>query len=90
MVTEDIRSSREVLDELNEGGDPYYVAYVRDDTKDDLVEVPQRRKAAVTTGDEDVEMQTIDGIAPESVRSIEITGKSELASAEEPPPYEIL
>lgn len=65
MVTEDVRDSQAVLDELNDSGDPYYVAYVRDEMKNDLVEVPQRRKPdnnAVVS--DDVEMQTIDGIDP--------------------------
>ena len=42
VVTEDARTSQAVLDELNDSGDPYYVAYVRDELKHKLVEVPQR------------------------------------------------
>ncbi|KAI8964210.1 cysteine proteinase [Daldinia sp. FL1419] len=41
-VTEDSRGTEAVLNDLNETGDPYYVAYVRDVIKDQLVEVPQR------------------------------------------------
>ncbi|KAI1636139.1 hypothetical protein F4809DRAFT_409250 [Biscogniauxia mediterranea] len=70
LVTEDSRDSQLVLDELNNSGDPYYVAYVRDDRKNDLVEVPQRHKQGneVTSvaNDQDVEMQTIEGVAPDS------------------------
>ncbi|GAP85168.1 putative ubiquitin carboxyl-terminal hydrolase 2 [Rosellinia necatrix] len=42
LVTKDSRESQQVIDELNNSGDPYYVAYVRDQMKDNLVEVPQR------------------------------------------------
>lgn len=95
MVTEDVRDSQAVLDELNDSGDPYYVAYVRDEMKHDLVEVPQRRKPdtnAVVS--DDVEMQTIDGIepgtklgAPESSSN---GSKAAEATSDEPRPYEIL
>ena len=69
MVTEDVRDSQAVLDELNDSGDPYYVAYVRDEMRHDLVEVPQRRRNAAdiigsASADEDVEMQTIEGVEP--------------------------
>ncbi|KAI0165202.1 cysteine proteinase [Hypoxylon sp. FL1284] len=53
-VTEDSRSTDAVLSDLNETGDPYYVAYVRDEMKDELVDVPRRK-------DRDVEM--IEGVA---------------------------
>ncbi|ORY68341.1 uncharacterized protein BCR38DRAFT_481821 [Pseudomassariella vexata] len=67
-VTEDTRGSEAVLQELSNGGDPYYLAYVRDDDKDRLVDVPER--AAVETraagADEmDLEMETIEGVVPE-------------------------
>lgn len=46
VVTKDSRESQQVIDELNNSGDPYYVAYVRDELKDALVEVPQRTQRA--------------------------------------------
>ncbi|TRX95940.1 hypothetical protein FHL15_003082 [Xylaria flabelliformis] len=42
LVTKDSRHTQQVIDELNNSGDPYYVAYVRDELKHELVEVPQR------------------------------------------------
>lgn len=78
VVTEDARTSQAVLDELNDSGDPYYVAYVRDELKHELVEVPQRSITAIpatgtgtvpTAGDDvemQIEMQTIDGIEPDA------------------------
>ena len=73
MVTEDARTSQAVLDELNDNGDPYYVAYVRDELKHDLVEVPQRSITVIPTAaaliadaNADVEMQTIDGVDPDA------------------------
>ena len=66
LVTKDGRDSQQVLDELNNSGDPYYVAYVKDDLKDDLVKVPQRLKGE--DGDIDMtnaeeELEVIDSIA---------------------------
>ena len=78
VVTEDARTSQAVLDELNDSGDPYYVAYVRDELKHKLVEVPQRSITAIpatgtgtvpTAGDDvemQMEMQTIDGVDPDA------------------------
>lgn len=74
-VTEDSRGTAAVLSDLNETGDPYYVAYVRDDMKDDLVDVPQRCKiesgidteiegGLLPTAGQEVEM--IEGVALES------------------------
>jgi ubiquitin carboxyl-terminal hydrolase 25 len=98
LVTEDVRDSQAVLDELNKGGDPYYVAYVRDENKEDLVEVPQRgepENGAPTT--EDVEMQIIEGVAPNILASQteapDSGSKAYITSSnaeDEPPPYEIL
>ncbi|KAI1080991.1 hypothetical protein F5B20DRAFT_570088 [Whalleya microplaca] len=77
VVTEDNRESQAVLKDLNDSGDPYYVAYVRDEIKDDLVDVPQRPSRPVTNHHpqqhdiatvehaEDVDMQTIEGVTPE-------------------------
>ncbi|KAJ2992138.1 hypothetical protein NUW58_g2271 [Xylaria curta] len=65
LVTKDSRDSQQVIDELNNSGDPYYVAYVRDELKDDLVEVPQRAQS----GEDDYtmnvaeELEIIDSIA---------------------------
>ncbi|KAI1769845.1 cysteine proteinase [Hypoxylon cercidicola] len=63
-VTEDSRGTDAVLSDLNETGDPYYVAYVKADMKDQLVEVPQRHRSdaeSTPTAGEDVEM--IEGVA---------------------------
>ncbi|KAI0381368.1 cysteine proteinase [Hypomontagnella monticulosa] len=63
-VTEDSRGTEAVLNDLNETGDPYYVAYVKDDMKDELVDVPQRYRFAtedLSTGTQEVEM--IEGVA---------------------------
>ncbi|XXH01406.1 hypothetical protein Hte_007766 [Hypoxylon texense] len=63
-VTEDSRGTDAVLSDLNETGDPYYVAYVRDEMKDQLVDVPQRHRLDAEntpTAGEDVEM--IEGVA---------------------------
>jgi ubiquitin carboxyl-terminal hydrolase 25 len=69
-VTEDARDSQSVLDELNSGGDPYYLAYVRQDQMRELVEIPTRTVAPPAPEAEaegrDVEMQTIEGIEPEN------------------------
>ncbi|KAI1277884.1 hypothetical protein F5Y07DRAFT_76907 [Xylaria sp. FL0933] len=55
LVTKDSRDSQQVIDELNNSGDPYYVAYVRDELKDSLVEVPQRAQP----GDDDIQMSNV-------------------------------
>ncbi|KAI0594201.1 hypothetical protein F4775DRAFT_606720 [Biscogniauxia sp. FL1348] len=106
LVTEDSRDSQSVLDDLNNSGDPYYVAYVRDERKNDLVEVPQRYKpdneVISTANDQDVEMQTIEGVAPvltqqqppstptDSVSYQSMDTTSDKARDEELPPYEML
>lgn len=41
-VTVDARTAQELLDELNRGGNPYYIAYVRDADKEELVDVLHR------------------------------------------------
>ncbi|KAI0007870.1 hypothetical protein F4779DRAFT_590067 [Xylariaceae sp. FL0662B] len=99
MVTEDNRETQSVLKDLNDTGDPYYVAYVRDEIKDDLVDVPQRFQPDsddIPTVDhaEDVDMQTIEGVAPEPGQ--ELPGgqialiTSEKAVDDDLPPYEVL
>ncbi|KAI2467355.1 cysteine proteinase [Annulohypoxylon bovei var. microspora] len=82
-VTEDGRGTEAVLDDLNQTGDPYYVAYVRDEMKDDLVDVPQRRKPEHTgssTGGQGVttvhEVETIEGVAPDSIQASNTNGDS--------------
>ncbi|RYP63659.1 hypothetical protein DL769_006914 [Monosporascus sp. CRB-8-3] len=99
MVTEDVRDSQAVLEELNDSGDPYYVAYVRDELKHDLVEVPQRRKPNTNIiVSDDAEMQTIEGVDPGSKLEVRQSDKAAEAAAEAaakahnepPPPYEIL
>ncbi|KAI1385745.1 cysteine proteinase [Hypoxylon trugodes] len=68
-VTEDGRDTDAVLKDLNETGDPYYVAYVRDELKEDLVDVPQRHKRepeGSPTGGEEVEM--IEGVTVEETQ----------------------
>ncbi|KAI1102151.1 cysteine proteinase [Jackrogersella minutella] len=74
-VTEDDRGTEAVLNDLNETGDPYYVAYVRDEMKDDLVDVPLRHKSVVegssTTGQEAgavQEVEMIEGVAPDTTQ----------------------
>ncbi|KAK6953569.1 hypothetical protein Daesc_005874 [Daldinia eschscholtzii] len=67
-VTEDNRGTEAVLNDLNETGDPYYVAYVRDEIKDELVDVPQRHKPESNnncrSSSQDFEM--IEGVAFDS------------------------
>ncbi|KAH9906064.1 hypothetical protein F4778DRAFT_728685 [Xylariomycetidae sp. FL2044] len=102
LVTEDSRDSQAVLDELNNSGDPYYVAYVKDEAKDDLVEVPQRLRVEGNSGDQDVEMEVIEGVKP---RNDAFSGSSPLVHSSETayatsekveavdgglPPYEML
>ncbi|RYO88309.1 hypothetical protein DL766_003469 [Monosporascus sp. MC13-8B] len=95
MVTEDVRDSQAVLEELNDSGDPYYVAYVRDELKHDLVEVPQRRKPDTNViVSDDAEIQTIEGVDPGMKLEVRQSDKAAEAAAkahgEPPPPYEIL
>ncbi|KAI1112894.1 cysteine proteinase [Nemania sp. NC0429] len=56
QVTKDSRDSQQVISEVNNSGDPYYVAYVRDELKDDLVEVPPRAQRE----DDDVLMDMVE------------------------------
>ncbi|KAI1435849.1 cysteine proteinase [Xylaria sp. CBS 124048] len=74
VVTQDTRDSQEVIDELNNSGDPYYVAYVRDDLKDDLVEVPQHMsRVSINANDnEDANMDNVSQIEMEVIESIAI------------------
>ncbi|KAI1657007.1 cysteine proteinase [Daldinia decipiens] len=74
-VTEDNRGTEAVLSDLNETGDPYYVAYVRDEIKDDLVDVPQRHKLEANnsrSASQDFEM--IEGVAFDSAEASPING----------------
>lgn len=71
-VTEDSRGTEAVLNDLNETGDPYYVAYVRDEMKDELVDIPPRPKPEpqnATGASEDIEM--IEGVECDPVQSTE-------------------
>ncbi|KAK8137881.1 hypothetical protein PG984_001261 [Apiospora sp. TS-2023a] len=99
IVTEDSRSSQAVLDELNSGGDPYYLAYVREDRRDEMVDVPQRAvvpddlNAAQDAPSHVIEMETIEGIEPASLVTIKEQPelhKPELMEVDEPAPYQIL
>lgn len=56
QVTKDSRDSQQVISEVNNSGDPYYVAYVRDELKDDLVEVPPRAQRE----DDDIPMSLVE------------------------------
>ncbi|KAI1260285.1 cysteine proteinase [Xylariaceae sp. FL1019] len=73
IVTEDSRPSHELLEELSNSGDPYYLAYIEDDSKDELVEVPQRKGNKDDNGADrngnDVEMEVIDGVAVDGLMS---------------------
>lgn len=62
-VTVDPREPQDVIDELSMSGDPCYVAYVRDQDKNSIVETPQRTLPLQT--EDDVDMQTIEGLAPD-------------------------
>ncbi|KAI1413465.1 cysteine proteinase [Hypoxylon sp. FL1857] len=78
-VTEDSRGTEAVLNDLNETGDPYYVAYVRDEMKDDLVDVPQRHKPeAESSPPAGQEVEMIEGVAFEPVQ-VPITNGSSSA-----------
>ncbi|KAI8631843.1 cysteine proteinase [Xylariaceae sp. FL1651] len=97
LVTEDSRDSQQVIDEVNNSGDPYYVAYVRDELKDELVEVPQRARrdnedTLMNTGS-DVEMEVIDSIVidtPPQPANSPVNTPAQMAAMEDAPPYEIL
>ncbi|KAI1360197.1 hypothetical protein F5Y08DRAFT_54704 [Xylaria arbuscula] len=67
LVTKDSRDSQQVVDELNNSGDPYYVAYVKEELKDELVEVPQRVQGVT----DDVEMTNVEEL--EVIDSIAIS-----------------
>ncbi|KAI0474202.1 hypothetical protein F4859DRAFT_514743 [Xylaria cf. heliscus] len=95
LVTKDSRHTQRVIDELNTSGDPYYVAYVRDELKDNLVEVPQRAQR----GDDDTDMvdgsekmEVIDSIAidtpPQPVNS-PVNAPVPEAIMEDAPPLEL-
>lgn len=100
IVTEDSRDSQAVLDELNSGGDPYYLAYVREDMRDEMVDVPQRAVVPDDTNDAHdapghvIEMETIEGIEPASLVTIKEQPelqKTESMEVDEPAaPYQIL
>jgi ubiquitin carboxyl-terminal hydrolase 25 len=89
-ITVDTREPQAVLDELNKGGDPCYLAYVRDEGKENLVGIPQRAMPDPNAADlsgTDVEMQTIEGISPTKANA----PFSGLSSADaEPRPYDLL
>ncbi|KAI3325718.1 cysteine proteinase [Xylariaceae sp. AK1471] len=96
LVTEDSRDSQQVIDELNNSGDPYYVAYVRDELKDDLVEVPQRAQReddAHMINNSDVELEVIDSIVvntpPQPANSPVNTPVQEEVVMEDAPPHEL-
>ncbi|KAK8088313.1 hypothetical protein PG997_003274 [Apiospora hydei] len=99
-VTEDPRDSQAVLDELNSGGDPYYLAYVRDDMRDEMVDVPQRAPIPDEQDDAQaaapghvIEMETIEGVEPASLVTIKEQPelqKPEAMDMDEPPPYQVL
>ncbi|KAI1319962.1 cysteine proteinase [Xylariaceae sp. FL0255] len=64
-VTKDSRDSMQVIEELNNSGDPYYVAYIRDDLKEDIVEVPKRTAEQEDWSNAinmDVDAQVIEGV----------------------------
>ncbi|KAI0388864.1 cysteine proteinase [Xylariaceae sp. FL0594] len=86
IVTEDTRDSQHVIDELNNSGDPYYVAYVSEDAKEDLVEVPQRAHARAA---DDVEMVNApDSSTLEVIDSIVIDSPAQPANSPVNPPVQ--
>jgi ubiquitin carboxyl-terminal hydrolase 25/28 len=97
LVTEDSRDSQQVIDELNNSGDPYYVAYVQDELKDDLVEVPQRawreEDDAPMINNSDIELEVIDSIVvdtpPQPANSPVNTPVKEEVAMEDAPPHEL-
>ncbi|KAH7029123.1 uncharacterized protein B0I36DRAFT_363709 [Microdochium trichocladiopsis] len=62
-VTVDRRDSQELLDELNRGGEPYYIAYVRDADKEELVDVLHRTVPIDTTAIGSSTVDGLDGVA---------------------------
>jgi ubiquitin carboxyl-terminal hydrolase 25 len=86
MVTEDARDSQAVLDQLSQNGDPYYLAYVRDELKEELVSVPERAERIAQS--EPMQVETIEGIDP-SERDKHPTDP-QLMDVDEAPPYETL
>ncbi|KAH8668722.1 hypothetical protein BX600DRAFT_435245 [Xylariales sp. PMI_506] len=101
-VTVDKRPCQAVIDELNQKGDPYYLAYVRDDMKDDLVDIPQRSMpeanvAPATVAEAmDTDMQIIDGISPDGNGSApdffgnDVSVSTKAFGDDDAPPYELL
>ncbi|KAI1865648.1 hypothetical protein JX265_007971 [Neoarthrinium moseri] len=104
-VTVDSRDPQVVLDELNKTGDPCYVAYVRDEDKQDIVDVPQRAMPdpsirAAEGNDQDVEMQVIEGISPSAVEGQPeyipmgakhmVTKDNDIIEVDSSRPYELL
>jgi hypothetical protein len=86
MVTEDARDSQAVLDQLSQNGDPYYLAYVRDELKDELVTVPER--AERIGQDEAMQVETIEGLNPDDKeKQFSATQPMEV---DEAPPYQLL
>ena len=87
-----------VLDMLNNSGDPYYVAYVRDEQKDVLVDIPIREvpPTVLPSPDGDVEMETIEGVPVQvervaaAVPGEKVTKATLVEDSDEPPPYEVL
>lgn len=101
IVTEESGDSQSVLDKLNEGGDPYYLAYVLEDKKDELVEVPPRAvpdsDAPAAQGHGGVEVQTIEGVDPNGDEmpslmpaKLSEASQGDAMSVDEPPPYQML
>ncbi|KAI0458933.1 cysteine proteinase [Xylaria acuta] len=95
LVTQDSRHTQQVIDELNNSGDPYYVAYVRDELKDELVEVPQRAQRGEDDDcmiDPSEKMEVIDSIAidtpPQPVNS-PVNAPVPDAVMEDAPPLEL-
>ncbi|KAI0438655.1 cysteine proteinase [Xylaria telfairii] len=95
VVTKDSRHTQQVIDELNNSGDPYYVAYVQDELKDDLVEVPQRAQREEDDAsmiDDSGKIEVIDSIAidtpPQPVNS-PVNAPVPEAVMEDVPPLEL-
>lgn len=59
--------SKAVLEELSSRGEPYYLAYVRDQDKDELVNVPRRKPAPAPA--QEVEMTDFDAPITEHVEN---------------------
>jgi ubiquitin carboxyl-terminal hydrolase 25/28 len=70
--------SAALLEELSKAGEPYYLAYVREEGLEGLVEVPGRK---VEPAEEVAEVQQVDG---EMMEGVERVGDGE----EQPPAYE--